>query len=262
MVRYGRLFREFFRACLVEEFEYRVNFASNVLSTVAGLVLALLTVNLFFYRADDIGGWSYYEVLALLGIFNAMQGLIAFFLQPNMARLVAHIRTGTLDFVLLKPVNSQFYISFRHLVFWRLADVLVGLGIVAFSLWRLGYAPSAVQALQFALVFASGVAIVYALWMGMMLFSFWAVKVDNLSFLFTSFFETARFPVSVYQGVLRLLLMYLFPVALITTFPAASLIGRLGWAETAVSMLLAAALMALTRALWRFALKSYTSASS
>lgn len=262
MVRYARLFREFFRACLVEEFEYRVNFVSNVLSTVAGLVLALLTVNLFFYRADDVGGWSFYEVLALLGIFNAMQGLIAFFLQPNMTRLVSHIRTGTLDFVLLKPVNSQFYISFRHLVFWRLADVLVGFGLVVFSLWRLDYTPGAAQALQFALVFAAGVAIVYALWMGMMMFSFWAVKVDNLSFLFTSFFETARFPVSVYQGVLRLLLMYMFPVALITTFPAASLIGRLGWTETAVSLLLAAALLTAIRALWRFALRSYTSASS
>lgn len=262
VTKYSRLLREFFRACLVEEFEYRVNFVSNVLMTVAGLALALLTVNLFFYRADDVGGWSFYEVLALLGIFNSMQGLIAFFLQPNMTRLVSHIRTGTLDFVLLKPVNSQFYISFRHLVFWRLADVLVGFGLVVFSLLRLEYTPGVAELAQFAAVFVAGVVIVYALWMGMMLFSFWAVKVDNLSFLFTSFFETARFPVSVYQGVLRLMLMYIFPVALITTFPAASLTGRLGWLESAVSLLLAALLFAVTRGLWRYALKFYTSASS
>lgn len=261
-MKYIRLFREFFRACIVEEFEYRANLAANVLATVFWLGMSVLSVQLYFYRADEIGGWSFYEVLALIGVFNAVHGFIEFFLQPNMSRLVAHIRTGTLDFVLTKPVDSQFYISFRHLVFWRLADIGLGLGITGFAVWRLGVNPGAAGLLRFVLLFIAAVSVVYALWMGMMILSFWAVKVDNLSHLFTSAFETARYPVTVYRGAVRLLLTYVFPVAFVTTVPAQAAIGQLGWKETGIALAVAALFLLLSRVMWTYALRHYTSASS
>ncbi len=262
LYKYGTLLREFFRACLVEEVEYRANFAANVVMTLFQTLISIMTVQLFFYRTNEIGGWSFFEVLVLLGLFQSMQGFIAFFLQPNMSRLVSHIRQGTLDFVLLKPVDSQFYVSFRHLVFWRLADIAIGLGIAGYSLIRLGTWPGLEGWLLFGLLLGSAMVIVYSLWMAMMTFSFWAVKVDNLSFLFTSMFETARFPVTVYRGFLRLLLTYVFPVALITTYPAGALAGRVGWGEAAAGLLLAAVFFTLSRMFWRFALRHYSSASS
>lgn len=262
MIKYIRLFREFMRACLVEEFEYRANFAANLLSTVFWLFMAILTVQLYFYRTQEIGGWGFYEVLVLLGIFNAIHGFIEFILQPNMSRLVSHIRKGTLDFILTKPVDSQFYISFRHLVFWRLADIILGFGLTAYALWELNAVPSVVELIRFVIVFLASLVVVYSLWMGMMMFSFWAVKVDNLSYLFSSFFETARFPVSVYKGFLRFTLTYIFPIAFITTFPAAALIGRISGWQVVWSVGIAMVCFGLTRALWKIALRHYTSASS
>ncbi|TVY08275.1 ABC transporter permease [Paenibacillus cremeus] len=262
MSKYVNCFREFLRACLVEELEHRANFAANLMSTVFWLAMAVFTVQLYFFRTPSVGGWSYYEVLALLGVFTAIHGFIEFFLQPNMSRLVTHIRQGTLDYVLTKPIDSQFYVSFRHLVFWRLADVALGLGMIAFALMELGITPNTKSMVLFVLIFASALAVVYSLWMGMMTVSFWAVKVDNLSFLFTSFFETARFPVSVYKGALRFALTYVFPVAFITTYPAAAIVGRLGWTEGAGSLAVAALCLWISRQFWKFALAHYTSASS
>jgi ABC-2 type transport system permease protein len=260
--KYVRLLREFARACIVEEFEYRSHLLSNLLSAVFGLGMAILTIQLFFHNTSSIGGWNIDQVLALLGIFNALQGLIAFFLQPNMARLVGHIREGTLDYVLLKPVDSQFYVSFRHLVFWRLADVALGLGLTVFAVLRLGLQPSFGQWLLFGVLFAAAVLVVYSLWTCIMICSFWAVKVDNLSFLFQSFLETARYPVTVYRGLLRLLLTYVFPVAVITTVPAEAVLGRATWPNAAAAALAALVLLAASRAFWKFALRYYTSASS
>jgi ABC-2 type transport system permease protein len=261
-VQYIRLFGEFLRACMVEEFEYRANFAANLFMTLFWTATAVLTVQLYFYRTQSIGGWSYEEVLILLGIFNAIHGFIEFSLQPNMSRLVGHIRKGTLDYVLTKPVDSQFFVSFRHLVFWRLADVALGFGLVGYALWRMGAAPSLSRLMMFAVVFASALVVVYALWMGMMIFSFWAVKVDNLSYLFGAFFETARLPVTVYKGLLRFVLTYLFPIAFITTFPALSVVGKLTWTGAAGSVGIAALFFALARRFWVLALRHYTSASS
>ena len=262
MRKHLRLFRAFFHACLVEEFEYRANLAANLLSTLFWLAMSVLTVTFYFYRSPFIGGWSYYEALALVGIFSAVHGVIEFFLQPNMSRLVNHIRKGTLDFVLLKPVSSQFYVSFRHLVFWRLADVGLGMGVTIFAVWKLGVPLQLSYLTQFALVFASSLVIVYSFWVGMMTMSFWAVKVDNLAHLFESFFETARFPVTVYRGVLRLLLTYIFPIAFITSFPAQAAFGKLNWTQAAIAVLLAALFLTMSRYLWKLALRSYTSASS
>ncbi|MEI7027454.1 ABC transporter permease [Paenibacillus sp. y28] len=262
MRKHIRLVREFLRACLVEEFEYRANFAANILTTLFWLGAAVLTVNIYFYQADALGGWSYYEVLALLGMFNLIQGLIEFFLQPNMKRLVEHIRKGTLDFVLMKPVDSQFYVSFRHLVFWRLFDVAAGFALLGYALWRAGIRPDAADAIVFVVMLLAAIIVVYSLWMGMMTFSFWAVKVDNLSYLFHSVFETARFPVSVYGGFVRFVLTYLFPIALVTTVPTEALLGRLGLAEGMAAAGIALVFLGLARWFWRFALRHYTSASS
>lgn len=261
-MKYLKLFREFLRACLVEEFEYRANFAASLLTTVFWLGMAILTVGLYFFQTDQVGGWSFHEVLALLGVFNAIHGFIEFFLSPNMSRLVSHIRKGTLDYVLTKPIDSQFYISFRHLVFWRLSDVLMGLALTGYALFKLGHVPTLSEFLLFTVVFVSSLVTVYSLWMGMMTFSFWAVKVDNLSFLFNSMFETARFPVSVYKGVVRFAFTYVVPIALITTFPASAILGKMGWGYGVVSIGIGLAFFTLTRLFWRFALRHYTSASS
>ncbi|WP_308634657.1 ABC transporter permease [Paenibacillus silvisoli] len=262
MVRTYRLLRTFFHACLAEEFEYRANFAANIGSTLFSIAMSVLTVILFFYRSPSLGGWSFDEVLALLGIFNALHGFVELFLQPNMSRLVGHIRQGTLDFVLLKPVDSQFFVSFRHLVLWRFADIALGLGLTGFAVWRLGGWPGFGGILLFALLFLASLMIIYALWTGMMVMSFWAVKVDNLAFLFGSLFETSRYPVTVYKGALRLVLLYVLPIGLVTTVPAEALIGRLGLANAFGALALALLFLLFARLLWKRALRSYTSASS
>src|SRR5262249_51309518 len=223
MIRADRLFRAFFHACLAEEFEYRANFAANIGSTLFSLGMSILTVVLFFYRSSSLGGWTFDEVLALLGIFNALHGFVELFLQPNMSRLVGHIRQGTLDFVLLKPVDSQFFVSFRHLVLWRFADIALGLGLTGFAVWRVSGMPAGRNIVMFVLLFLASLVFIYALWTGMMVMSFWAVKVDNLAFLFTSLFETSRYPIAVYKGVLRLALLYVLPIGLVTTVPAEAL---------------------------------------
>ncbi|MBW7477706.1 ABC-2 family transporter protein [Paenibacillus oenotherae] len=261
-MRTYRLLRTFFQACLAEEFEYRANFAANIAMTLFSLGMSVLTVLLFFYRSESLGGWSFYEVLALLGIFNALHGFIELFLQPNMSRLVSHIRQGTLDFVLLKPVDSQFFVSFRHLVLWRAADIALGLGLTGFAVWRLDGPPSWSELLLFLLLLGAALAIIYSLWTGMMVMSFWAVKVDNLSFLFHSLFETSRYPVSVYKGALRLVLLYVLPIGLVTTVPAEAIVGRLDLANALGAIVLAALFLLGARWLWKQALRAYTSASS
>lgn len=242
--------------------EYRSNFFANVLSTVSSVLFALLTLQVFFMRTEEMAGWRFEQVLVLLGVFNALNGVIAMVLRPNIGRIVQHIRKGTLDFILMKPVDSQFFISFRHIVFWPITDVLLGFGMIGYAAVKMGIAVTVGDLIWFLLMFFASVVTLYAIWMILMTLSFWFVKVENLTMVFSSLFETARFPISVYKPWLRMLLTYLFPVAVLTTFPAAAFVGKLNGQDAFISFAVAGVLVVLSRLFWKKALRHYSSASS
>lgn len=255
-----RVLRAFWRVNVTEEMQYRGNFVASLAGTIFWLLMALLTVALFFGHTRELGGWSFWEVVVLLGVFNALTGAIEAVLRPGIGRLAADVRSGALDLVLTKPVDAQLFASFRRLDVWRFADLVLGFVLAGYALHRLGRTPSLLALAAFAATFAAAVVVVYALWVALMSLAFWFVAVENLSVLFDAVFEAARFPVSAYPGALRFLFVYLLPIAWTTTIPAAALTGRLSGGAAGVAVLVAIASLALTRLLWRAALRRYTSA--
>ncbi len=252
--------RALWRASLAEELQYRGNLVASIVGTLFWMAMALLTLAVFFHQTATLGGWEFWEVVALLGIFNALGGLIEAVVRPGLTRLVEDVRSGALDLILAKPVESQTYVSFRRLDVWRLTDFVTGLGLCAFGVFQTGRLPTAAGLLAFALAFCAAALVLYAFCVALMSTAFWFVSVENLSVVFDTLYEGARYPVSAYPGALRFLFVYLIPIAWTTTIPAASLSGRLRPAVSLVACALAVLALLLTRLLWRHALRRYTSA--
>ena len=150
--------RALWRLNVAEELQYRANFVASVLGTLFWLTTALLTVALFFSHTTRLGGWDFWEVAVLLGVFNTLSGVIEAVLRPGIGRLAEEVRKGTLDLVLARPVEPQFYISFRVLDVWRLVDVGAGLALAGYALVRLGRVPSALDVAAFAVTLLAAVA--------------------------------------------------------------------------------------------------------
>jgi ABC-2 type transport system permease protein len=92
--------------------------------------------------------------------------------------------------------------------------------------------------------------------------AFWVVRLDNLSYLFNSIFDFAHWPVSIYRGVWRIVFTFVIPLAVMTTYPAEALLGRLD-PTTALAAVGGSLFFAtLARGVWNQAIKRYTSASS
>src|SRR5213596_3156974 len=235
-----RILAAFWRLNVAEELQYRANLIASVLGTVFYMATALLTLALFFHHTTTLGGWDYWEIVVLLGVFNALTGVIEAVLRPGIGRLAGEVRSGGLDLVLAKPVDAQGFVSFRRLDIWRLADVVLGLALAGYALHRLGRVPSLAQLAAFVLALASAAVVVYALWVVLMSLAFWFVSVENLSVLFDAVYEDARYPVSAYPEALRFLFVYLIPIAWTTTIPASALTGRLGPEIGVVAALVAA----------------------
>jgi ABC-2 type transport system permease protein len=256
-----RILAALWRINVAEELQYRANFFASVLGTVFGIGTALLTLAVFFRHTTRLGGWDYWEVVVLLGVFNALTGLIEAVLRPGIGQLASEVRSGHLDLVLSRPVDAQAFVSLRRLDIWRLTDVVLGLGLAAYALHRLGHVPSVLELAAFAVTLASAAVVVYAIWVVLMSLAFSLVAVENLSVLFDALYEGARYPVSAYPGALRFLFVYLVPIAWTTTIPASAVTGRLGPGIALAAAAVAIAAFALARLLWQLALRRYTGAS-
>lgn len=249
------------RLNVAEELQYRANFVASLLGTLFWIGTALLTLGLFFRHTTRLGGWEFWEVVVLLGVFNALTGVIEAVLRPGIGQLASEVKSGALDLVLARPVDAQLLVSFRQLDLWRFTDVLFGLGLAGYALVRLHHAPTLWQLLAFLVALIAAVLVVYAIWVALMSLAFWFVSVENLSVLFDAVYEGARYPVTAYPGALRFVFVYLLPIAWTTTIPASALTGRLRPAIALGAAAVGATAFLLTRALWRIALRRYTGAS-
>ncbi|MCL4395155.1 MAG: ABC-2 family transporter protein [Chloroflexi bacterium] len=261
-MRYVRLLAIFYRYSLVGELEYRVNFIANVFMNFFWLAWAVLSVAVFFLHTDRLGDWTWPQVLMVVALYTLFSGIMEALLRPNVGAVLDQIRDGTFDFVLTKPVNAQFIASLRNIVIWRLTDVLIGLGLIAYALAQLHVVPSAVQIVLFFLMLVAGSLIVYSLWLTMVSLAFWFVRLDNFTELFYGFYEAGRYPITIYRGVIRAVLTFVVPIAFVTTFPASVLLGRIDRETIAIGFALAAGLFVVSNRFWTFAIRHYSSASS
>jgi ABC-2 type transport system permease protein len=242
------------------ELQYPANLVGSALGSIFWLAMAMLTVGVFYEHTQHLGGWSFWETVVLLGVFNALIGIIEGVLRPGIGSLSELIRRSTFDLVLVRPVDAQLFVTFHKLDLWRIADVVLGFGLSWYGLHRLGRALDPLEVLQFAITFASSVAVLYSLWVCLMCTAFWLVAVENIPTVFDALFEAARYPASAYPRALRIVFVYVLPVVWSTTIPASALTGRLSPWHWVGALLVAATALIVSRIVWRLALRRYTSA--
>ena len=262
MRRYLRLLAIYYRSGLLAEMEYRANFVANVCMSIVWGAWVLGSVTIFYYHRSTLGGWTYDQVLLVVGLWEIFSGIQGAILTPNVSRMVEHVQEGTLDFVLLKPANSQFLATITASSMLKFIDVGVGLLLIGIGLGRLNYSPTAYDIGTFLALIAAGSVMIYSLWLLLITLAFWFVRIDNFTEIFNTFYEAGRFPISVYRGTLRFVLTFIVPIAFLTTFPAASLLGTLAPAYVLGALGMAAALFYISARFWRYAIRFYSSASS
>ena len=183
-------------------------------------------------------------------------------INPSLTAVVEHIRKGTLDFVLLKPADAQFLVSTARFEPWRSTNVITALVLWTFAFVRMGRLPSLPGSLAAVLLLLVATSVLYSLWILTVSAAFYVVKIDNLTNLFNSIFDAARWPVEVFRGVIRWLFTFIIPLALMTTFPAQAMLGRLSLPTLAWSVVGAGVFFWLSRRVWLSSIGRYTSASS
>jgi ABC-2 type transport system permease protein len=262
MGRYLLTLRRFWATALAGQLEYQLNLLLDLLAMAGNLAGSLFVISLFYGPGRNLGGWSWEAALVVLGIYTVLDGVASSLLRPNLGPIVTHVQQGTLDFILLKPIDSQFWLSFRTFSPAGLPEIVTGLGLILWAAAKAGAILSPAGRLSAALMLASSLVILYSLWFGLATTSIWFVKTWNATEVLRAALTAGRYPISAYPLRLRTLLTVVLPVAFLTTVPAEAILGRSSVNAGVASLLMASVCLLLCRAFWRYALRFYTSASS
>lgn len=262
MQRYLNILRIFWSASVSAEMEYRANFIMAALSSVMTLAGTVLMLFLFYRTGYEMGGWAWRDALAVVGAFTFLEGMQATFMAPNRTRVTEYVREGTLDFVLIKPVDSQFWLSVRAVSLWGVPNIVLGLAILVYVAFTRDVPPSIPGVLLAAATLAMAVLVLYSLGYLLSTISIWYVKLYNITMAMQALVETGRYPIPAYPSAYQVFFTFILPVAFMTTVPAQFLTNRgtATWLLGATAV--CAALLFLSVAFWRYALRYYTSASS
>lgn len=261
-MRYLKVLGVFYKASILADLEYRANFLTHLLLSVLGVGWSVAGISIFFLHTDHIGDWSFHEVLIVLGLFQLFIGLIDALITPNVMDFTEHLRLGTMDFILTKPLNSQFHASLRRINIWRLGDALLGVGVIVYALARLQSSPAFDRVALFVVLGVCAAIILYSLVMLLITSAFWFIQLENVMELLFTFYEAGRFPVNIFPAWVRALLTFVVPIAFVTTVPASVLLGRLNAEFVLFAVAAASILFTVSALFWRHAVRHYSSASS
>jgi ABC-2 type transport system permease protein len=262
VIRYLRLAVVQLRISAAQAIAYRGDFLLEGAMAVAWMAIALLPLIVLFSDRTSVAGWDAPSALVVIAYFMGVRAVLEGVVSPSIVDLVERIRSGAFDYVLLKPVDAQAMISVSHYEPWKVFDLIGAIALAVYAFWRRGAGPSPGDLALGLALFVAGVLAMYALWIVCAAASFWVVRLDNLQYLLGAIFDTARWPVQVFRGAWRFVFTFVIPVAVMTTYPAMALLGRIDARTAALTIGGAALMLTLSRMVWRAAIRNYTSASS
>ena len=263
LAAYGRLVAARIRS----DWQYRASFALLLAAQALVSLLDLVVVVVLFHRVEALAGWSATEVALLFGLGGTAFGL-ADLTAGTVEHAAAHIRAGSFDQFLLRPVGPLIQLSASEFALRRLGRVLppAAVLVVALSRAEVDWTPARATLVPVAL--ASGTVAFSAIWVVTASAAFWTVQTQEVANSFTyGGSQLVRYPLDVLGSWLRRLATFVVPLAFVAYLPAAALLGRrpvsggpawLAWLAPAVS----AGLALVARAVWRSAVAHYRSTGS
>ena len=256
-----RLFGATFSLALRRNLAHRANFLFDVAQSLIGVGAVLATVMAIFHQTTSLAGWSRAEALVLLGVFAIVSGLRAALIDPSMSTFVGTIRDGTLDEALLRPAPSWFTATCRDQAPLALGQAFIGIGIAIVGIRGLPQPPSPLNIVVAIVMIGCACIIAWSFSLIMASLGFWAARLE-LAPLTASLWDLGRYPASVYGRPLRIVVMYLVPLAGMVTLPAQTITGADPLASLVTCLAITLCFLSLSVALFRRGLKRYTGATS
>src|SRR5262245_57278216 len=124
---------------------FRGNFIIECISSLSWVVMNFGLYFLIFEYTDEIGkgsGWTKYQFFIFIATSHFINSIVEILFMPNAEEFSEMVRTGGLDFALVKPIDTQFLISVTKIDWSGLTSFFFAGLLLIGSLTKLDVLPS------------------------------------------------------------------------------------------------------------------------
>jgi ABC-2 type transport system permease protein len=258
--KYGGIYSEFIATSIAEATTYRVQFVLLIFMDLFFYASSYFSVDFIFAHVDTLGGWNRDHFLFFVSFALVVDHIHMTFISENFWNFAYEIRTGKLDFILLKPANTIFVIFFRLIRAASFCNIFVPWALLIYHGMRIGLSPLAWASVPLGVGLALSLQVCLEIIISMAMF--WTIESYGINFLRMQLQQLSRWPDFIYRTTARRIFTFAVPLLLIGSAPV-----RFLFDQSDVSLLfLLLAFLPITwiciAYLWRLGLRHYESASS
>jgi ABC-2 type transport system permease protein len=252
----------FFKTSLMTQLPYRVNFLTQALSSLFYFASGVFGLRIVFQFTESLAGWTFVEIITLLGVYQLVAGVLSLFVMGNIEALPDKVVDGHLDETLLLPENAQFLSSFGSCNVWALTDTILGVTVITGAVFFHFEEVVLLHFIQFVLLLSCSLIISYSfrMWIGTL--SFWLGRTGGGFILFSSIWTMGKYPVDLYPPMFKWLLCTLVPVGIVAAVPTYALFHGISLVQLMGLLVLTIIISVFTKFLWMKGLGRYSSATS
>ena len=262
LLRYPRLFGYFVRFSVSRAMEFRLDFWFRIIMDFLFYCVNIAFYEILFLHFPRIGGWSREQAMVFVAGYLFVDAVQMTLFSNNMWWLPTFVNRGDLDYYLLRPVSSLFFLSLRDFAANSFLNMLMTAGILAWAFHQFPGELGAAKILLYIFVLLNGVLVFYLMQLLFTLPVFWTQSVDGFREVNWTLGKVMERPDRIFSGWPRKLFTLILPYCLVSSFPARLVVeefdGGILLHILGVTLLFSGAIALF----WRAALRSYSSASS
>jgi ABC-2 type transport system permease protein len=262
LLRYPRLYLYFLRFSLSRAMEFRVDFYFRVLMDVVFYVVNIAFFSILYRHTSLLGGWDLDQIYVFVCCYLFVDALHMTVFSNNMWWLPIFINRGDLDYYLVRPVSSLFFLSLRDFAANSFLNLVIASGLVGWALVRYPHPLTAGRVVAFLLFLVLGTLLTYMTRLLFIIPTFWLHSGKGMLELSWTLTTLGERPVQIYDAWLRRTLTTVLPLAFLATVPASVLFDGLTAAKLLLALAVITGLGAFDLWLWQRGLRAYSSASS
>ncbi len=250
---------------LIFSMTYRTSFLLELSLEMLYTATVIILFNVIYSNIRQLGGWSYYEIMFLMGLDVIMsEAFVGIVFALNTNQLPESIKNGTVDTVLLKPINSQFALTISRAYLPSIITMIPGFYLLYYSVSHIHRALYPANVIVGIFVLVCGFVIAY---------SFMTIA-SSLAFYFTNaqffprigmnmimFFQNR--PYTIFNNlILKSLFFFIVPVIFVASVPTSTILGKIEWPFVVTAAGLATFFLLLSIFVWNKMIVYYSSATS
>lgn len=267
------MFREIKRALkmhrifIVQELKRFMEYKGDFITGAIGLLLAqlcnIIFISVIFSQIPTLVGWSFNEVMFIYGFSLIPKAIDHLFFDNLWA--VGHfiVRKGDFDKYLTRPINPLFHVMAEKFQVDAFGELVMGIILLSCSLPSLDIEYSFMKILLTVVVVIFASFIYTGIKIGTSAIAFWTKRSGNIIFMFYMVNDFVKYPIDIYNNVVRSVLTYIIPFAFTSYFPALYFItGENPLFNIGMTIVVSIVVMTIGVLIWNRGIKAYESAGS